>query len=110
MYGSDGYMAGSFMKQDRSTFEGNDVMAGSAQEFEDAMKSYVGYAGPYSLRGGRVFHQATVSLFPNWTDTTIERFFDVTGSKLTLTTPPLVFGGISATAALVWQRLPPLKV
>ena len=110
MYSSDGYMAGSFMKENRADFEGDDLVSGSVQEFEAAMKSYVGYAGPYSLHGDRVFHQATVSLFPNWTDTSIERFFDVTGNKLTLTTTPLVFGGISAVGALVWQKLPSLNV
>jgi hypothetical protein len=110
MYGSDGYMAGSFMKGDRPTFEGDDVMAGSSIEFEEAMKSYIGYAGPYNLQGRYVFHQATISFFPNWTDTTIKRAFDVEGNRLTLTTPPLIYGGISVIAALVWKKLPSLKI
>jgi hypothetical protein len=104
MYGPDGFMAGSFMKTDRSAFEASDVMAGTPLEFEAAMKSYVGYAGPYSLQSNRVIHHAEVSLFPNWTDTKIERFFEVQGSKLTLSTPPLIFGGMQGTAALVWQK------
>jgi hypothetical protein len=57
-----------------------------------------------------VFHQATISFFPNWTDTTIKRAFDVEGNRLTLTTPPLIYGGISVIAALVWQKLPSLKI
>ena len=89
IYGPDGFMAGSLMKRDRSPFEASDVMAGTPQEYEAAMTSYVGYTGPYSLQGNRVIHHAEVSLFPNWTGTDIERFFEVQGSKLTLSTPPL---------------------
>ena len=107
IYAADGYMAGSLMKQDRPVFEEDDVMVGSAKEFEEAMKSYIGYAGPYSLHDNRVCHHASVSLFPNWTGTIIDRFFDVTGDKLTLSTPPVEFNGVQATAALVWEKLPP---
>jgi hypothetical protein len=111
MYGPDGFMAGSFMKRDRSPFEASDVMAGTPQEFEMAMKSYVGYAGSYSLQGNRVIHHAEVSLFPNWTGTDIERFFEVQGSKLTLSTPPLIFfGGRQGTAVLVWEKRAPHSV
>ncbi len=110
MYGLDGYMAGSFMKKGRPVFGAPDVMAGTPQEFEAAMKSYVGYAGPYTIHGNRVIHHANVSLFPNWTGSDIERFFDIDGNKLTLSTPPLVFGGVPATAALVWEKLPSLSI
>jgi hypothetical protein len=104
MYGPDGFMAGSFMKMDRATFEAPDVMAGTPAEFEAAMKSYVGYAGPYSLQGNRVIHHSEVSLFPNWAGTDIERFYEIEGSNLTLSTPPLIFGGMQGTAALVWEK------
>lgn len=105
IYGSDGYMAGSFMKKGRSAFKDADVMAGKADEFEAAMKSYVGYAGAYSIEDNRVVHHASVSLFPNWTNTDIERFFTIDGNTLTLSTPPLVFGGIQGSAALVWKKM-----
>jgi hypothetical protein len=107
MYGSDGFMAGSFMKRNRSCFGASDVMAGTPEEFEAAMKSYIGYAGAYSIQGDRVIHHAEVSLFPNWTGTDIERFFEVREDMLTLVTPPLKFGGTTATAALVWERRVP---
>jgi Lipocalin-like domain len=106
MYGADGYMAGSFMKMDRPAFKSADVMEGSEQEFEAAMKSYVGYAGSYSLEGNRVIHHAAVSLFPNWTGTDIERFYIVDEDRLKLSTPPFVLGGLQVTAALIWEKLP----
>lgn len=108
IYGVDGYMAGSFMKQNRSLFESQDAMEGSAKEFESAMTSYFGYAGPYRLHKNRVFHHANVSLFPNWTGTDIERYFEVVEGILSLSTPTFVFSGIRGRAVLVWEKLPSL--
>jgi hypothetical protein len=105
-YSAEGYMSGSFMTIDRPNFGSSDVMGGTAEEFAAAMKSYVGYAGSYSLKDGQVIHHASVSLFPNWTGTYIERFYAVDGNLLTLSTPPGVFGGQRVSAALVWERLP----
>ncbi len=110
IYGADGFMAGSFMQKNRSLFGVADVMAGTPSEFAAAMKSYIGYAGPYSIQDDRVIHHAEVSLFPNWTGTDIDRFFEIQGNQLTLSTPPLVFGEISGSAVLVWERRTPYSV
>jgi hypothetical protein len=106
IYGADGYMAGSFMKNHRAAFAASDVMAGSLSEFEGAMKSYVGYAGAYTVDQNRVIHHAQLSVFPNWSGTDIERLFLIDGDTLTLSTPPLVFGGVQGAAVLVWRKLP----
>jgi hypothetical protein len=106
IYSAEGYMSGSLMQVDRPAFGSSDVMGGTAAEFDAAMKSYIGYAGAYSLNDGQVIHHASVSLFPNWTGTDIERFYAVEGNLLTLSTPPSVFGGQRVSAALVWERLP----
>jgi hypothetical protein len=106
IYGTDGYMSGCLMKNHRPTFAAADVMAGTPQEIESAMKSYIGYAGAYSVQDNRVIHHAVVSLFPNWTGTDIDRFFEIKGNLLTLSTPPAIFGGVRATAALIWEKLP----
>lgn len=110
MYGADGYMAGSLMKQNRTLFESPDVMAAKKDECESAMKSYVGYAGAYSLDGMCVFHHTSVSIFPNWTGIDIKRFYEISDNKLSLSTPPLLFSGVQATAVLVWEKLPALKI
>lgn len=104
MYSPDGFMTGCFMKRERAPFAAADVMSGTPQEFETAMKSYVGYAGPYTLYSNRVIHHAEVSWFPNWIGTDIERYFEIQGNSLTLSTPPMMFSGTEATAALVWEK------
>ena len=109
IYGKDGYMAGSLMKEGRPKFRSEDIMAGTVEEFSEAMKSYIGYCGPYEYLDGRVIHHAEVSLFPNWTGTKIERFVLIENDLLTLSTPPLPFGGKVGTANLVWKRAPSRK-
>jgi hypothetical protein len=109
-YTADGYMSGSFMRNARSNFASADVQGGTSAEFEAAMKSYVGYAGPYSINGNHVVHHANVSVFPNWAGTDIDREFGVVGDRLTLSTPPSTFGGQRARGVLVWERLPARSV
>ncbi len=104
-YTDDGYMSGSFMKLNRKPFNSVDILGGTLAEFEAAMKSYVGYAGTYSINGDQVIHHASVSAFPNWTDTNIERHFVVEGDRLTLSTSPSTFGGQKASGVLIWQKL-----
>jgi Lipocalin-like domain len=104
IYSSSGFMAGSFIKENRFLFGTSDVMVGTPPAFEAAMKSYIGYSGPYSIRGNRVIHHAEVSLFQNWTDTDVDRFFEIKGNKLTLSTPTLVFDGIQGTAVLILEK------
>ncbi len=108
MYSSDGHMAGSFMKAQRPSFASGDVMAGTPQECDAAMKTYVSYAGTYRIEHDRVIHHAEVSLFPNWTGTDIVRVFALDGNTLTLSTPPMLVGGTEAVAALVWEKVAPL--
>jgi hypothetical protein len=107
IYSSSGFMAGSFIKEDRFLFGVSDVMVGTPPAFEAAMRSYIGHAGAYSVLGNRVIHHPEVSLFQNWTDIDVERFFEVQGNKLTLSTPTLIFDGIKGTAVLVWEKLSP---
>jgi hypothetical protein len=85
-------------------------MAGTPPEFEAAMKSYIGYAGPYSLQDNRVIHHAEVSFFPNWTGTEIDRCFEIEVNKLIFSTPSLIFGGIQGIAVLVWEKLSPHSI
>jgi DNA-binding response OmpR family regulator len=35
----------------------------------------------------------------------VDRFFEIQGDKLTLSTPTLIFDGIQGTEVLIWERL-----
>jgi hypothetical protein len=110
IYTADGYMSGCLMPAGRPAFASDDVMGGNTAEFEAAMKSYIGYAGPYSIDKDKLTHHAAVSLFPNWTGTEIIRYWAVEDNRLSLSTPPGTFGGWKATGVLVWELLPPRDV
>jgi Lipocalin-like domain len=100
IYSSSGFMAGSFMKEDRFLFGASDVMVGTPPAFEAAMKSYIGYTGPYSIT-----HHAETSLFQHCNDTDVDRFFEIQGNKLTLSTPTLIFDETQGTAVLIFEKL-----
>ena len=110
MYTPDGFMAGTFMKQDRAHFPAADVMLATPEESVAALKSYVGYAGSYSVRGDSVVHHVTVSWFPNWSGTDIERFFEVENGNLVLRTPPIAIGGMRAKSVGVWRKIANRKI
>jgi hypothetical protein len=80
-------------------------MVGTPPAFEAAMKSYIGYAGQYGILGNRVIHHAEVSSFQNWTDTDVDRFFEIQGNKLTL-----IFDETQGTAVLVFEKLAACRV
>lgn len=81
-----------------------DRIASPAQERADAFATFFAYAGTYSVRGNRITHHVLVSSVPNWVDTDLVRTFKVSGSALTLKTPPMTVGGVVQTTVLNWKR------
>ena len=43
--------------------------------------------------GWKVIHHVELSLFPNWCGTDQERFIELDGERLTITTAPVQVGG-----------------
>ncbi len=41
---------------------------------------------------------------PDWIGTSQKRFIEVSGNKLTITTPPQPIGGVESVVVLVWER------
>jgi len=114
MYNPDGYMSVLITRSDRPALEAGDMGGGTDEELARAAATCVAYCGRYEVRPGRVVHYVETSLFPNWVGTTQERFLDLKGSLLTLSTAPLLYAGQERKAYLVWQRvqdasLPPAR-
>lgn len=104
MYSQDGYMAVAIMEPGRASFASGDFRAGTPEERQAAFDTYISYTGTYEVRGDKVIHHIEVSLFPNWSGTDQERFFEFSGDRLSLHTPPMVMGGVERTAHLLWRR------
>jgi hypothetical protein len=105
MYGHDGYMSVAIMRSGRAKFAAEDLFGAGAQERAQAAATYVSYCGRYEFRGDRVVHRVELSLFPNWIGIEQERFVELTGDRLILSTRAILLGGLRRTAHLIWERV-----
>ena len=105
MYGRDGYMSVAISRPDRARFAAGDLLGGGTGERARAAETYVSYCGRYEFRGETVVHFVELSLFPNWVGAEQERLVEVAGDRLTLSTRPMVLGGVLRTASLTWERV-----
>ena len=105
MYQQDGYMFVVIMRPHRAPFSVGDLLRGSTAEKVAAAESYVCYCGRYEYQGDKVIYHIELSLFPNWVGSDQQRFVELTGDRLVLSTPPLLLEGKQQTAHLVWERV-----
>jgi hypothetical protein len=105
MYNEDGYMFVAISRPNRVRFAAGDLLGGSTEEKVQAANTYVSYCGRYEFRGGIVIHHVDLSLFPNWVGVEQERLVELRGNRLTLSTRPILLGGIQRTAHLIWERV-----
>jgi hypothetical protein len=101
----DGYWAVSLMSANRPQFSSGDVLGGTTQEKASAAEGYISYAGRYDIQGKKIVVHPEVSLFPNWVRKDQERFFEVKGNTLELSTPLQLMRGKQQTAHLTWERV-----
>ena len=105
MYNEDGYMFVAIMRPNREKFTVGDLLGGSTEEKVQAADTYVSYCGRYEFHGDTVTHHVDLSLFPNWVGSEQERLIELKGNRLTLSTRPILLGGIQRTAHLIWERV-----
>ena len=106
MYDASGHFAGQIMRSDRPVFASGDQLKGTPKEIKSAFEGYIAYYGAYEINQeeGTVTHHVKGSLFPNWVGSAQKRFFEFSGNRLTLSTPPFLFGGQQVTAVVTWER------
>jgi len=104
IYSATGYMSVAIMFAQRQFFAAGDLLAGSQEERAAAAATYVSYAGRYETLEDKVVHYIEVSLFPNWTGSRQERFYEFTDNRLILSTAPILAGGVERRHYLVWEQ------
>jgi len=106
-YDAGGNMSAQLMRPDRPAFAANDHMKGTSEEIKAAFEGYISYFGTYEVNKekGTVTHHVKGSLLPNWVGSDQVRFFELSGNRLTLRTPPIQAGGITVTSLLIWERI-----
>jgi hypothetical protein len=107
MYQRDGHMSVNLMRSDRPNFASNNLMDATSEEIKSGFEGYVSYCGPYEVNapGGFVIHHLALSSFPNLVGTNQKRYFEFSGDRLTLKTPPFTFLGRDQIHHLIWKRL-----
>jgi len=105
IYSHEGFMAASIMRAGRANFASADLLGASAEEHLAAIESYSSYCGTYEVQSDKVIHHIELSLFPNWSGSHQERFFEFSEDRLTLRTRPMSVGGVERTLHASWQRV-----
>jgi len=106
-YDSKGNISVQVMGTDRPAFAINDQMKGSPEEIKAAFEGFTAYFGTYETdeEKGTVTHHVKGSLLPNLVGSDQIRFYEFSGDRLTLKTPPIQVGGITVTSLLIWERI-----
>src|SRR5262245_58298379 len=107
MYQSGGRMCVALMRPNRPKFASNNLMEATPEEIKAGFEGYMGYCGSYEVDEQERFiiHHLQLSWFPNLLGTDQKRYFEFTGNRLTLRSPPLTLLGAAQVHRLIWERL-----
>jgi hypothetical protein len=107
IYTDSGRFSVQIMRSDRPKFASGDQMKGTAEEIKANYEGCVSYYGSYEFdeENGFIIHHVEGSLFPNWERQGLKRFFELSGNRLKLNTPPTSWGGGENVATLIWERI-----
>ena len=90
----------------RKRLSSSDSLSAPVEEQAEAFKTFIAYAGRYTLDGDKVIHHVEISSIQDWVDTDLVRSVKFEGERIVLATPPSLDGGKIQTFELIWQRLP----
>jgi hypothetical protein len=79
-------------------------IASKLEEQAEAFKTFLAYAGRYTLTGNKVTHHIEVSSIQNYVGKDLVRDIRFEDDRITLITPPTMVNGKIQTVELVWQR------
>src|SRR5438067_6112352 len=94
-YDAGGNMSAHVMRNDRLLFAANDPGRGTDAEVRAAFDGHASYFGTYTIDEATqsVTHHVRGGWYPNWIGNDQLRYFKFDGSRLVLSTPPLVSDG-----------------
>ena len=104
IYTADGYMSVSMSAANRANYASEDLKGGTVEEKTAAAETYIAYCGKYELHEDRVVHHIELAVFPNRVGTSQVRYYELSGDRIDLTTPPILINGRPQTCKLVWER------
>jgi hypothetical protein len=93
------------------SFDGRKPLSGGGgtraqEEQAEAFRTFLAYAGRYTLSGDKVTHHIEISSIQNYVDKDLIRSVKFQGDQIILVTPPTPVNGKVQIVELLWQRLP----
>ena len=85
---------------------GREGAALDGEEQAEAFRTFLAYAGRYTLDDDNVTHHVEVSSIPNYVNRDLVRNVKFEGDRIMLITPPTPVNGKIQTIELIWQRVP----
>jgi Lipocalin-like domain len=105
-YTQEGRVTAMISYDGRKPLSNGDRSLATVEEQAQAFKTFIAYAGRYTLSGDKVTHHVEISSFQNYVNTDLVRNIRFQGDRIILTTPPASVNGKIQTLELTWQRLP----
>ena len=108
IYTESGRFSAQLMRTNRPRFASGDQMKGTTEEIEANYKGIISYYGSYKFdrEAGLVIHHVEGSLFPNWEGQEQKRYFELSGNRLKIRTPPTLWGGGGeVVGVIIWERI-----
>ncbi len=102
-YAGDGRVTAMISYGGRKLLSGGGTHA--LEEQAEAFKTFLAYAGRYTLSGDKVTHHIEISSIQNYVDKDLVRSVKFEGNRIILVTPPTLINGKVQTVELIWQRL-----
>jgi Lipocalin-like domain len=106
-YGTEGRVSAILVQPDRPLFTTGDMRRGTDREVRSAFEGFIGYFGTYSVNAAEstVTHHVQGACYPNWMGGDQVRSYKLEGTKLILSTPPILYDGQRSESVLVWERV-----
>ena len=76
------------------------------EEQAEAFKTFLAYAGRYTVNGDKVTHHIEISSIQNYVGKDLVRDIKFQSDQIALVTPPTPVNGKMQIVELIWQRLP----
>ena len=106
-YDLHGNMSAHVLRVDRLAFASDDSGRGTDAEVRSAFEGHTSYFGTYAIdpSARTVTHHVHGGSYPNWMGHDQIRYFRIDGSRLVLSTPPILERGESLEFTLTWERI-----
>jgi len=105
-YTQDGRMSAIVSYGERKPLSSTDSHLAPVEEQAEAFRTFVAYAGRFTLNGDTVIHHVEVCSIQNWVGTDLIRGIKIEAEQIVLISSPTPVDGKTQTFRLIWQRLP----